>query len=220
MSTRGSAIAGNVHFPVMREVALWVMAVILDTRRSSSSREEPALGEAELAFKVQSCKGGVVGLGRCMGNPAARAVGENTVCEWGDTVPVMVTIPADLSSTGKAKLKKAQIDRCIAPIIDALELGKVFMRGCCCGHGKAPGFISLQDGRTIFVGFPANSSAGSKGGELMRTEEQIRAKVKELEAATQALLAEKEEDGNLWHLDEVNDSIYALRWVLGEKDRL
>lgn len=73
------------------------------------------------------------------------------MCEHGDTVPVLVEIPADLSCTGKAKKREVQIDRCIAPIVEALEKGGVCMRGSCCGHGKAEGYIHLRDGRYLLV---------------------------------------------------------------------
>lgn len=73
------------------------------------------------------------------------------MCEWGDTVPVRVKIPADLSSTGEARWKDAEIDRCVAPVVEALQKGGVDMRGSCCGHNRSPGKILLQDGRTLSV---------------------------------------------------------------------
>ena len=73
------------------------------------------------------------------------------MCEWGNTVPILVKIPADLSCTGKPELKQAQIDRCIAPIVNALEMGHINMRGSCCGHRKAEGYIHLQDGRYLLI---------------------------------------------------------------------
>ena len=73
------------------------------------------------------------------------------MCNWGDTVPVIITVPSDLSSTGKPKLKRAQIDRCIAPIIDALEIAGIRMCGSCCGHEKSEGYIHLQDGRYLLI---------------------------------------------------------------------
>lgn len=73
------------------------------------------------------------------------------MCEHGDTIPVIVYIPADLSCNGKRKLKKAKIDRCIAPIVDALQRGGIDMRGSCCGHNKSEGFISLEDGRYLLI---------------------------------------------------------------------
>ena len=66
-------------------------------------------------------------------------------------VYVQVKIPADLSSTGVAKWKRAQIDACIAPIVRALQTAGIDMRGSCCGHGEGEGDIHLQDGRALFI---------------------------------------------------------------------
>ncbi|MHA1952283.1 MAG: hypothetical protein ACW987_20795 [Candidatus Thorarchaeota archaeon] len=44
-----------------------------------------------------------------------------------------------------------KIDSCIAPIVNALQMGGINMRGSCCGHGKSEGYIELQDGRYIFI---------------------------------------------------------------------
>lgn len=73
------------------------------------------------------------------------------MCKWGDTVRVRVRIPADLSGSGRAHWKRMQIDRCIAPLVDALQRGGVDMRGSCCGHGRAEGHIHLQDGRLLRI---------------------------------------------------------------------
>jgi hypothetical protein len=73
------------------------------------------------------------------------------MCKWGTTEIVEVTIPADLSHTGKAFKKKVGIDKCIAPIVKALEQGGIKMRGSCCGHGKTNGHIHLQDGRLLII---------------------------------------------------------------------
>ncbi len=73
------------------------------------------------------------------------------MCLHGETEKVTVRIAADLSSDGHEKLKRAEIDRCIAPIVRALQEGGIDMRGSCCGHGKAPGKIELQDGRTLEI---------------------------------------------------------------------
>ena len=64
---------------------------------------------------------------------------------------VKVKIPADLSSTGKIKWKYALIDACIATIVEALQKGKIDMRGSCCGHNKGFGDIHLQDGRVLII---------------------------------------------------------------------
>ena len=66
-------------------------------------------------------------------------------------VLVKVKIPADLSSTGKVKWKRALIDGCIAPIVRALQKGGIDMRGSCCGHGKGFGDIHLQDNRMLII---------------------------------------------------------------------
>jgi len=67
------------------------------------------------------------------------------------TVRVFVTIPADLSHTGKERLAMKRIDACIAPIVLALEMSGIHMRGSCCGHGKEDGGIVLQDGRVLVI---------------------------------------------------------------------
>lgn len=45
----------------------------------------------------------------------------------------------------------------MAPIVKALQRGKIDMRGSCCGHGRAPGEIELQDGRMLLVLPPAEA---------------------------------------------------------------
>jgi len=73
------------------------------------------------------------------------------MCKWGTVEMVEVTIPADLSYTEKARKKVTDIDKCIAPIVRALEKGGVKMRGSCCGHNKVDGHIHLQDGRVLVI---------------------------------------------------------------------
>lgn len=73
------------------------------------------------------------------------------MCEYGDTVPVLVWIAADLACEGHEKWKVARIDRCIAPIVSALSTAGIRMRGSCCGHGRGDGSIELQDGRTLII---------------------------------------------------------------------
>jgi hypothetical protein len=67
------------------------------------------------------------------------------------TKPVHVKIPADLSSSGTEKWKDAQIDECIADLVETLQVGGVDMRGSCCGHGEMDGDIHLQDGRILII---------------------------------------------------------------------
>lgn len=73
------------------------------------------------------------------------------MCQWGDTVEVRVPIPASLSHTGKPRWAKKPIDRCIAPLVKALNDAGVFTVGSCCGHGRGSGAIALADGRELKV---------------------------------------------------------------------
>lgn len=66
-------------------------------------------------------------------------------------VGVRVKIPADLSDTKKVVWKVMGIDHCIAPIVEALQLRRIDMRGSCCGHGQEDGDIHLQDGRILVI---------------------------------------------------------------------
>lgn len=47
-----------------------------------------------------------------------------------------------------------RIDSCIHDIVAALNAGGVPTRASCCGHGKQPGNILLEDGRVINIIFP------------------------------------------------------------------
>ena len=73
------------------------------------------------------------------------------MCEWGEYEKVWVKIPADLSSQGRIHMSLKKIDRCIAPIVNALQNGGIDMRSSYCGHGKTDGEIELQDGRILII---------------------------------------------------------------------
>ena len=73
------------------------------------------------------------------------------MCEYGDTVPILVKIPVDLSCTGETRWVAKPIDRCIATIVEALQCAGIDMRASCCGHGRRPGEILLQDGRILQI---------------------------------------------------------------------
>ena len=73
------------------------------------------------------------------------------MCKWGVHEKVRVKIPADLSSTKKEKWKDVGIDKCIAPLVQALQESGIDMRGSCCGHGKKLGVIHLQDERVLVI---------------------------------------------------------------------
>lgn len=73
------------------------------------------------------------------------------MCEHRAEVLLRVPIPANLSHTGEARWDDKGVDACIAPIVQALNDAGILTAGCCCGHGKEPGSISLQDGRTLLI---------------------------------------------------------------------
>lgn len=73
------------------------------------------------------------------------------MCTWGVDTLVRVLIPADLSHTGEERWRTVAIDRCIAPIVRALQDAGINMRSSCCGHGKTDGSIVLWDGRELVI---------------------------------------------------------------------
>ena len=66
------------------------------------------------------------------------------MCEWGDTVSVSVRRP-------KERPGNALIDRCIAPLVHALNQGGFITTASCCGHGNRPGNIVLADGSELVI---------------------------------------------------------------------
>ena len=73
------------------------------------------------------------------------------MCKWGNTVLVPVLVPAKLSHTGKDSAKLANIDKCIAPLVRALNAAGLITVASCCGHGHKPGSIILQDDSEILL---------------------------------------------------------------------
>lgn len=73
------------------------------------------------------------------------------MCKWGNWENVEVLISADDSYTGEPHWKNAPIDACIASIVRALQENAINMKGCCCGHGKYPGWVALEDGRVLVI---------------------------------------------------------------------
>lgn len=71
------------------------------------------------------------------------------MCKWGDTVDLLVPVPAHLSHTGELYWKTAAVDACLAPVVQAFNNIGIFTAGCCCGHGKEFGSIILHDGREL-----------------------------------------------------------------------
>lgn len=63
------------------------------------------------------------------------------MCKWGDTVAI------EVSKDGKT----TRVDKCIVSIVVALNRGGVKTTASCCGHGKGPGCIILEDGRELVI---------------------------------------------------------------------
>lgn len=82
----------------------------------------------------------------------------------GDYVELWLMTDHELSHSGYDRARKWKIDKCIAPIVEALQAQGIKMLGSCCGHGKDGGFISLADGRSLtFSSWQAVEQ--SQGGE-------------------------------------------------------
>jgi hypothetical protein len=73
------------------------------------------------------------------------------MCKWGDTTRMCVRVPRRLSATGRARMRTKEIDRCIAPLVKALNRAGIATVACCCGHGHRQGRIDLDDGRTLKI---------------------------------------------------------------------
>lgn len=73
------------------------------------------------------------------------------MCKHGTDEAVNVKITAHRSHTGKAYWRDMPIDKCIAPIVRALQNGGIDMDGSCCGHGRYEGSILLADGRELII---------------------------------------------------------------------
>lgn len=65
------------------------------------------------------------------------------MCKWGQTEPLEILI-------GNKK-KKVDIDRCVFPIVKALNDAGITTLASCCGHGKQNGSIVLADGRELVI---------------------------------------------------------------------
>jgi len=68
------------------------------------------------------------------------------MCHWGDTVQVVLP---EGHPTERERVRL--IDRCLAPVVSALNAAGVWTTASCCGHGKRPGTIALVDGRECTI---------------------------------------------------------------------
>lgn len=51
----------------------------------------------------------------------------------------------------RVRTKVVYVDRCIAPLVRTLNRAGIYTVASCCGHGKMPGSIVLEDGRELLV---------------------------------------------------------------------
>lgn len=73
------------------------------------------------------------------------------MCEHGDVIEMEVFIPAHRAAEGRDMMKVRGIDRCIAPLVGALNSVGMTTIASCCGHGKSRGSIALADGREVVI---------------------------------------------------------------------
>lgn len=73
------------------------------------------------------------------------------MCDHGDEVQMRVFVPAHLSHDGKEHWAVKGIDRCIAPLVAALNDAGIRTIASCCGHGKINGSIILDDDRELVI---------------------------------------------------------------------
>jgi len=66
------------------------------------------------------------------------------MCEKGQTIKMKL-----IGRMGEPA-REVDIDKCIAPIIKALNEGGILTKSSCCGHG-GDGYILLQDGRGFLL---------------------------------------------------------------------
>lgn len=73
------------------------------------------------------------------------------MCNWGEDVELLIPVDARDSHTGEARWARKKVDRCIAPLVKALNDAGAYTRTSCCGHWTKQGEIRLQDGTSILV---------------------------------------------------------------------
>lgn len=73
------------------------------------------------------------------------------MCKHGNTITLLVPIPAHLSYTGQFRWDYKAVDACIAPIVEVLNTARIYTSSCCCGHGATDGSILLHDGRELVI---------------------------------------------------------------------
>jgi hypothetical protein len=71
------------------------------------------------------------------------------MCERGDIVTMV--LPRRPLSDPFGKHLSYSIDRCIAPLVAALNRAGIATVACCCGHGERPGWVALGHGRALVI---------------------------------------------------------------------
>lgn len=67
------------------------------------------------------------------------------MCKWGNEVEIQLSHP---DHWGR---RTVFVDRCIAPIIQALNDANIQTTASCCGHGYVNGTIALENGRWLEI---------------------------------------------------------------------
>lgn len=88
--------------------------------------------------------------------------GSHEHCREGTVLHLKIV--GDLAHEGVDTWKDKPVDRCIAPLVRALQDGGIDMLGSCCGHGHSPGQIVLADGRRLVIRLPERTIDGAVGG--------------------------------------------------------
>lgn len=73
------------------------------------------------------------------------------MCEWGSDIEVKNLRAGGNHPDFPLHYRTWKIDACLAPIVQALNVGGVETVQACCGHGREDGIIELADGRTLVV---------------------------------------------------------------------
>lgn len=75
-------------------------------------------------------------------------VNHERACARCGLAPVVVRLH---HSTPQRGLTEADVDACIAPLVQGLNAAGLQTTAACCGHGHRPGRVSLEDGRELLV---------------------------------------------------------------------
>ncbi len=72
------------------------------------------------------------------------------MCEWHGG-SYAGNLPVRLARPRANGLRVAYVDLCIQPIVQALNDAGLQTLASCCGHGRRPGSIVLEDGRELLI---------------------------------------------------------------------